>query len=186
MTALPIGWCSRAARSPPSVTIPWQRANLWSLRTHNSAPSGGAGLRRVRVWKCVDPVKHVYVVTYQGGKFVDTLTLRDGDGILDGNNNFRTHVTARRMPEAGANPPPVIAQSPGAGQPKANPAKPGTDATPGVEYMGMKLAGDWMPKRETNALELTRNLSMFCTAAVQGRETGNDIMPRPSLQISHG
>jgi len=60
----------------------------------------------------------------------------------------------------------------------ANPAKPGAADPPNSEYMGMKLAPDWIPKRESNALELAKSLSFFCTAAVQGREKGNDLMPK--------
>ncbi|MEO6787433.1 MAG: hypothetical protein ABI318_14980 [Chthoniobacteraceae bacterium] len=132
------------------------------------------------VWRCTESAPGAprkYVVTYGSGKFVDTLTLKNGDTFLDGHNNFRFHVTANRIggvaaaKQAAPAPPPPM--------PPANPPQKAAAAEdpPDSEYMGMKLHAEWFPKRETKTTELTKDLARISHFTVGKREMGNDIRP---------
>ena len=159
----------------------WQFFNNTTRIFRPDGTSTNGNLVQDAIWKCVESTPGTprkYAVTYVGGKFVDTLTLKNGDAFLDGMNNLRTHVTASRLaaPAPPNPPPPAIAKVPAANPPLPKNAA-AEQALLDAEYMGMKLSPEWMPKRETKTLEMTRDLIRFCNAALEGREKDKDIMP---------
>jgi hypothetical protein len=104
-----------------------------------------------------------YVVTYGGGKFVDALVLKNGDNLLDGHNNHKTHVTATRIGE----PPPSATVPAGAGA-----------GSPGKE---IALAPSWMPNRTLTSLEMLRSLAFYSLAAIDGAAPGKEKIPEVIL-----
>lgn len=104
-----------------------------------------------------------YVVTYRGGKFVDTLTLKNGDSFLEGRNNHKTHVTANRISDPAPSP-----ATPAGGQ-AGNPDKE------------MALAAAWMPNRTMTSLELLRSLAFYSLAAIDGAAPGKEKIPTSIL-----
>ena len=65
----------------------WQFFNNTTRIFRPDGTSTNGNLVQDAIWKCVESTPGTprkYAVTYVGGKFVDTLTLKNGDAFLDG------------------------------------------------------------------------------------------------------
>ncbi|WP_320172242.1 hypothetical protein [Maridesulfovibrio sp.] len=72
-------------------------------------------------WKCADPSRGTFIITWSNGKWVDTLTMSQDGNRLDGQNQIGNRVWGTRLSGAvSAAPPPAPARQP---VPKMNYAK---------------------------------------------------------------
>lgn len=102
-----------------------------------------------------------YQIVY-GGKFLDTLLLKEGDNLLEGAKGFRT---ATRVPGSKK----AVIPDPTPSAPKTGPAIPADQE--------MALANDWMPRRILTAQEMLRSLAFFSLAAINGAQPGHELVP---------